>query len=64
MPSIEAMEIVNKLFSGSKDLSAEVDDAMKAISVQQLELKKQQIAKTFLQPEEEIEQDETDYGDD
>ena len=64
MQSIESMEIVNKLFSGSKDLSSEVDDAMKAVSVAQLELKKQQIAKNFLQPEEEIEQDETDHGDD
>ena len=64
MPSIEALEIVNKLFSGSKDLSAEVDDAMKAVSVGALERKKQEIAKTFLQPEEETEEDETDYGND
>lgn len=62
MPSIEAMEIVNKLFSGSKDLSTEVDDAMKAFSADAIEAKKQEIAAKFFNPEEE--NDEADHGND
>ena len=37
MPSIGAMEIVNKLFSGSKDVSSEVNDAMNTMTVAALE---------------------------
>ena len=47
MPSVHAMDIVNKLFSGSKDLSAEVDDAMKAMSADALEQKRKEIASDF-----------------
>jgi hypothetical protein len=63
MPSVHAMDIVNKLFSGSKDLSAEVDDAMKAMSADALEQKRKEIASDFLKPEEET-TDETDHGTD
>lgn len=63
MPSVHAMDIVNKLFSGSKDLSAEVDDAMKAMSADALEAKRKEIASDFLKPEEET-TDETDHGTD
>jgi len=62
MPSIEAMEIVNKLFSGSKDLSTEVDDAMKAFSADALEAKKKEISAKFFNPDEE--NDEADHGND
>ena len=43
MPSVDAMNIVNKLFSGSKDLGSEVDVAMKAMTADALEAKKKEI---------------------
>ena len=56
MPSIGAMEIVNKLFSGSKDVSTEVNDAMNTMTVNALEKQKTEIAKNFLnEPEEKSE---------
>ena len=61
MPSIGAMEIVNKLFSGSKDVSTEVNDAMNTMTVAALEKQKTEIAKNFLiEPEETP--NETDNG--
>tara|TARA_B100000029_G_scaffold362260_1_gene355315 strand:- start:2283 stop:2489 length:207 start_codon:yes stop_codon:yes gene_type:complete len=68
MPSDVAMNIVNKLFTGSKDLSTEVDKAMMAVSATAIDAKKQEMAKSFLdtppEPEEEISTDETDNGND
>ena len=67
MPSVPAKEIVDKLFS-NKDLSSEVNDAMMAISAEKLEAEKKAIAATWLQPEEETQDevtpDETDNGTD
>ena len=65
MPSIGAMEIVNKLFSGSKDVSSEVNDAMNTMTVAALEKQKTEIAKNFLnEPEEKSEEkpNDTDNG--
>ena len=68
MPSIPATEIVDKLFSGNKDLSSEVNDAMMAISAEKLEAEKKAIAANWLKPEEqpetEVTPDETDKGTD
>lgn len=61
MPSIGAMEIVNKLFSGSKDVSTEVNDAMNTMTVNALEKQKTEIAKNFLNEPEET-PNETDNG--
>lgn len=61
MPSIGAMEIVNKLFSGSKDVSSEVNDAMNTMTVAALEKQKTEIAKNFLNEPEET-PNETDNG--
>ena len=61
MPSIGAMEIVNKLFSGSKDVSTEVNDAMNTMTVAALEKQKTEIAKNFLNVPEET-PNETDNG--
>ena len=61
MPSIGAMEIVNKLFSGSKDVSTEVNDAMNTMTVNALEKQKTEIAKNFLNEPEET-PNETDSG--
>lgn len=65
MPSIQAKEIVNKLFSGNKDLSSEVDDVMKAMTADALEAKKKEIAGDWMKPETQEEPtDETDHGTD
>tara|TARA_E500000331_G_C16778053_1_gene506834 strand:+ start:174 stop:380 length:207 start_codon:yes stop_codon:yes gene_type:complete len=68
MPSDVAMDVVNKLFSGSKDLSTEVDKAMMAFSADAIDAKKKEMAKSFLdtppEPEEEQSTDETDNGTD
>ena len=61
MPSIGAMEIVNKLFSGSKDVSTEVNAAMNTMTVNALEKQKTEIAKNFLNEPEET-PNETDNG--
>ena len=68
MPSDVAMDVVNKLFSGSKDLSTEVDKAMMAFSADAIDAKKKEMSKSFLdtppEPEEEQSTDETDNGTD
>lgn len=64
MPSVDAMNIVNKIFSGSKDLSSEVDLAMKSISADAFDAKKKEIAANWMNPEPTEETDETDYGND
>tara|TARA_B100000927_G_scaffold202330_2_gene163933 strand:+ start:1363 stop:1557 length:195 start_codon:yes stop_codon:yes gene_type:complete len=64
MPSIQAQEIVNKIFSGNKDLSSEVDDAMKAVTADALEAKKKEIAGGWMKPETTEEPNETDHGTD
>ena len=64
MPSVDAMNIVNKLFSGSKDLGSEVDVAMKAMTADALEAKKKEIGANWMKPETEETTDETDYGTD
>ena len=48
MPSVAAKEIINKLFSGNKDLGNEVNDAMMALSADTLEAEKKSIAKDWL----------------
>ena len=59
------MDIVNKLFTGSKDLSKEVDVALKAMTADALEAKKD-IAGNWMDPAKtpEEETDETDHGND
>jgi hypothetical protein len=64
MPSVDAMNIVNKIFSGSKDLSSEVDVAMKTASADALEARKKEIAANWMNLEPTEETDETDYGND
>ena len=66
MASVDAMDIVNKLFKGSKDLSKEVDVALKAMTADALEAKKKDIAGNWMNPTEtpEEETDETDHGND
>ena len=64
MPSVGAMEIVNKLFSGSKDVSSEVADAMNTMTAAAIEQQKVEIAKNFLNEPEKTEEtpNETDNG--
>ena len=64
MPSIQAKEIVYKLFSENKDLSSEVDDVMKAMTADALEAKKKEIAGDWMKPETQEEPNETDHGTD
>ena len=73
MPSVQANDIVNNLFSNNKDLSTEVDDAMKSLTLQALEAEKEKIAARWMEPEEEQPEtevtpeeptDETDKGTD
>jgi|TARA_B100000035_G_scaffold167035_1_gene142497 hypothetical protein len=66
MASVDAMDIVNKLFTGSKDLSKEVDVALKAMTADALEAKKKDIAGNWMDPAKtpEEETDETDHGND
>ena len=53
MPTQSALEIVNALFAGQKDLSDYVDAAMKTVAVDQIDAKKQEIGQTmFKEPEE------------
>ena len=54
MPTQSALEIVNALFAGQKDLSDYVDAAMKTVAVDQIDTKKQEIGSNmFKEPEEE-----------
>ncbi len=54
MPTQSALDIVNALFAGQKDLSDYVDAAMKTVAVDQIDLKKQEIGSNmFKEPEEE-----------
>lgn len=53
MPTQSALEIVNALFAGQKDLSDYVDAAMKTVAVDQIDAKKQEIGSNmFKEPEE------------
>lgn len=73
MPTDAALDIVNALFAGQKDLSDYVDTAMKAVAVDAIDAKKKEMgAKLFSndepdseeeteEPEEET-TDETDQG--
>ena len=62
MPSVAATEIINKLFSGKKDLENEVNDAMMALSADKLEAEKKTIAKDWLKDPTQEPTDETDNG--
>ena len=62
MPSVAATEIINKLFSGNKDLGNEVNDAMMALSADTLEAEKKSIAKDWLKDPTQETPDETDNG--
>lgn len=71
MPTQSASDIVNALFAGQKDLSDYVDTAMKALAVDAIDAKKQEVGKAmFAQTPEEPEAtadqeettDETDQG--
>ena len=54
MPTQSALDIVNALFAGQKDLSDYVDAAMKTVAVDQIDTKKQEIGSNmFKEPEEE-----------
>ena len=53
MPTQSALDIVNALFAGQKDLSDYVDAAMKTVAVDQIDTKKQEIGTSmFKEPEE------------
>ena len=53
MPTQSALDIVNALFAGQKDLSDYVDAAMKTVAVDQIDTKKQEIGQNmFKEPEE------------
>ena len=62
MPSVAATEIINKLFSGKKDLENEVNDAMMALSADKLDAEKKTIAKDWLKDPTQETPDETDNG--
>ena len=62
MPSVAAKEIINKLFSGKKDLENEVNDAMMALSADKLDAEKKTIAKDWLKAPTQETPDETDNG--
>ena len=62
MPSVAAKEIINKLFSGKKDLENEVNDAMMALSADKLDAEKKTIAKDWLKGPTQETPDETDNG--
>ena len=62
MPSVAASEIINKLFSGKKDLENEVNDAMMALSADKLDAEKKTIAKDWLKDPTQETPDETDNG--
>lgn len=54
MPTQSALDIVNALFAGQKDLSDYVDTGMKLAAFDQIADKKKEIgAKVFAPPEEE-----------
>ena len=53
MPTQSALEIVNALFAGQKDLSDYVDSAMKVVAVDQIDAKKKEIGSSmFKEPVE------------
>ena len=53
MPTQSALEIVNALFAGQKDLSDYVDSAMKVVAVDQIDAKKQEVGSSmFKEPDE------------
>ena len=62
MPSVAATEIINKLFSGNKDLENKVNDAMMALSADKLDAEKKTIAKDWLKDPTQETPDETDNG--
>jgi hypothetical protein len=56
MPTQSALEIVNALFAGQKDLSDYVDSAMKVVAVDQIDAKKQEVGSSmFKDPNTESE---------
>lgn len=75
MPTDAALDIVNALFAGQKDLSDYVDTAMKAVAVDAIDAKKREMGSALFnsaeedpeseeetdEPEEET-TDETDQG--
>tara|TARA_B100001093_G_scaffold422745_1_gene415427 strand:- start:2570 stop:2764 length:195 start_codon:yes stop_codon:yes gene_type:complete len=64
MPSVAATEIINKLFSGNKDLENEVNDAMMALSADKLEAERKDIAKDWLKDPTTETPNEADNGTD
>lgn len=61
MPTQSALDIVNALFAGQKDLSDYVDTGMKLAAFDKIADKKQEIgAKVFAPPEEEEEAPESE----
>ena len=54
MPTQSALDIVNALFAGQKDLSDYVDAAMKTVAVDQIDAKKQEIGSSMFKEPEEI----------
>jgi hypothetical protein len=67
MPTQPALDIVNALFAGQKDLSDYVDTAMKTVAVDHLDNKKQEIGKQMFATTENTPEEtsnETDQGGD
>jgi len=59
MPTQAALDIVNALFAGQKDLSDYVATGMKDAAMSAIDAKKVEVGKSFMTPEEEDEEEET-----
>jgi hypothetical protein len=53
MPTDSALDIVNALFAGQKDLSDFVDTAMKNVAVDQIDAKKKEMGAKLFAPQED-----------
>lgn len=58
MPTDAALDIVNALFAGQKDLSDYVDTAMKAVAADAIDDKKKEMGAKLFNPEPETTPDE------
>jgi len=59
MPTQAALDIVNALFAGQKDLSDYVATGMKDAAMSAIDAKKVEVGKSFMSPEEGDEEEET-----
>lgn len=60
MPTDAALDIVNALFAGQKDLSDYVDTAMKAVAVDAIDAKKKEIGAKMFRDDEPDSEEETE----